>query len=100
MAALAKTLSQELAPFGIRVNTLVPGRIDTDRVRELDQIRSRKAGIPVEEQRNRSAAAIPLRRYGDPDEFARAAAFLLSDASRYTTGAVLQVDGGLIRSVL
>jgi 3-oxoacyl-[acyl-carrier protein] reductase len=100
VAALAKTLSQELAPSGIRVNTLVPGRIDTDRVRELDQIRSRKAGIPVEEQRNRSVAAIPLGRYGDPDEFARAAAFLLSDASRYTTGAVLQVDGGLIRSVL
>jgi 3-oxoacyl-[acyl-carrier protein] reductase len=100
VAALAKTLSQELAPSGIRVNTLVPGRIDTDRVRELDQIRSRKAGIPVEEQRTRSVAAIPLGRYGDPDEFARAAAFLLSDASRYTTGAVLQIDGGLIRSVL
>lgn len=100
VAALAKTLAFELAPHGIRVNGLVPGRIDTDRVRALDTARSQSCGIPVAEQRARSEASIPLGRYGTPDEFGRAAAFLLSAASSYTTGATLQVDGGLIRSVL
>lgn len=100
VAALSKTLSNELAPHGIRVNNLVPGRIDTDRVKELDTGRSRENGISVDEQRARTASTIPLGRYGEPDEFGRAAVFLLSDASRYTTGASLQVDGGLIRAVL
>jgi 3-oxoacyl-[acyl-carrier protein] reductase len=100
VAALAKTLAFELAPHRIRVNSLVPGRIDTDRVRALDTARSASCGISVEEQRSRSEATIPLGRYGRPDEFGRAAAFLLSAASSYTTGATLQVDGGLIRSVL
>lgn len=100
VAALAKTLANELAPRNIRVNNLVPGRIDTDRVRELDAMRSRQAGISVDEQRVRTSGTIPLGRYGDPREFGRAAAFLLSDVSRYTTGASLQVDGGMIRGVL
>jgi 3-oxoacyl-[acyl-carrier protein] reductase len=100
VAALAKTLANELAPDRIRVNCLIPGRIDTDRVRELDEARSRQSGISVEEQRNRTAATIPLGRYGMPEEFAEAAVFLLSEASRYTTGASLQVDGGLVRSVI
>ncbi len=99
VAALAKTLAHELAPAGIRVNCLVPGRIDTDRVRELDSMRARQAGVSVEEQRAHGQRAVPLGRYGEPEEFGRAAAFLLSDASSYTTGATLQVDGGLIRSV-
>jgi len=100
VAALSKTLANELASHGIRVNNLVPGRIDTDRVRELDAGRSRENGISVDEQRARAVSTIPLGRYGDPEEFGRAAAFLLSDASRYVTGASLQVDGGLIRAVL
>lgn len=100
VTAMAKTLSNELAPDNIRVNCLVPGRIDTDRVRELDENRSRQAGITPEEQRARTAATIPWRRYGTPDEFARAAVFLLSDASGYTTGASLLVDGGLVRAVV
>jgi 3-oxoacyl-[acyl-carrier protein] reductase len=98
--ALAKTLSIELAPQHIRVNLLLPGRIDTDRVRQLDANRSKQAGISVEEQRTRTEKTIPLGRYGEPEEFALAAAFLLSDASAYTTGASLQVDGGMIRGVL
>jgi len=100
VAALAKTLAIELAPSGIRVNNLIPGRIDTDRVRQLDAINARRAGIAVDEQHQRMAATIPLGRYGQPDEFGRMAAFLLSDAAAYITGASVQVDGGLIRGVL
>lgn len=99
VAALAKTLAGELAPHRIRVNSLVPGRIDTDRVRALDAARSREAGITPEERRACSVAGIPLGRYSDPEEFGRAAAFLLSDGSSYTTDVMLQVDGGLIRGV-
>jgi len=100
VAALAKTLAIELAPSKIRVNNLIPGRIDTDRVRELDAINAKKAGITTEAQHARASATIPLGRYGDPDEFGRMAAFLLSDAASYITGASVQVDGGLIRGVL
>jgi 3-oxoacyl-[acyl-carrier protein] reductase len=100
VAALAKTLAVELAPGKIRINSLLPGRIETDRLRQLDEINSKRAGISTEEQQNRVAATIPLGRYGHPDEFGRAAAFLLSDAASYITGASIQVDGGLIRGVL
>lgn len=100
VAALAKTLAIELAPSNIRVNNLIPGRIDTDRVRQLDAINGGKAGVSAEQQKARAAAAIPLGRYGDPDEFGRTAAFLLSGAASYITGASVQVDGGLIRGVL
>jgi 3-oxoacyl-[acyl-carrier protein] reductase len=100
VSALAKTLALELAADRIRVNQLVPGRIDTDRVRHLDQINAKKAGTTPEEAKARAVAAIPAGRYGEPPEFGAAAAFLLSDAAGYITGATLQVDGGLIRSVL
>ena len=100
VAALAKTLAIELAPSRIRVNNLIPGRIDTDRVRQLDEINAKRAGIAAEEQHRRMAATIPLGRYGQPEEFGRMAAFLLSDAAAYITGASVQVDGGLIRGVL
>jgi 3-oxoacyl-[acyl-carrier protein] reductase len=100
VASLAKTLANELAGQGIRVNHVIPGRIATDRVRELDEIGSKKLGITVEEQQRRSSAIIPMGRYGQPEEFARAVVFLLSDAAGYITGASLQVDGGQIRSVL
>jgi len=100
VAALAKTLASELAGQGVRLNHVIPGRIATDRVRHLDEISSQKAGITLAEQERRARAAIPLGRYGQPDEFARAVVFLLSDAAAYITGATLQVDGGQIRSVL
>ena len=100
VAALAKTLALELATDGIRVNQVIPGRIGTDRVREIDAINAKKAGISPDEQQRRSAATIPLGRYGEPDEFARVAAFLLSDAAAYMTGASVQVDGGLVKGLL
>lgn len=89
LAGYAKTLANEVGPRGIRVLGLAPGRIDTDRVRELDAL----AGDP-EAARERGARAIPLRRYGAPEEFGRAAAFLLSPAASYLTGVVVPVDGG------
>jgi 3-oxoacyl-[acyl-carrier protein] reductase len=100
VSALAKTLALELAPSSIRVNQIVPGRIDTDRVRQLDEINAQKQGLSAEQARAKSIAAIPAGRYGKPEEFGRVAAFLLSDAAAYMTGATVQVDGGLIRSVL
>jgi 3-oxoacyl-[acyl-carrier protein] reductase len=100
VSALAKTLADEFATKGIRVNQLIPGRIATERLAYLDEANAKKAGIPVEEQRKKSLATIPMGRYGEPEEFARAAAFLLSDAASYITGASLQVDGGAIRSIV
>jgi 3-oxoacyl-[acyl-carrier protein] reductase len=97
--ALSKVLAQELAAKNIRVNHLIPGRIDTDRVREFDEINAKKAGITVDEQKKRSSATIAMGRYGDPDEFAAAAVFLFSDAASYITGATLQVDGGLLKGI-
>ena len=100
VSALAKTLAIELAPMKIRVNQIVPGRIDTDRVRQLDEISGQKQGVSAEQAKAKSITAIPSGRYGRPEEFGRVAAFLLSNAASYMTGATVQVDGGLIRSVL
>ncbi|MFE5817456.1 SDR family oxidoreductase [Streptomyces sp. NPDC056479] len=90
LAGFAKSLADELGPRGIRVVGLLPARIDTDRVRELD-------GMSADPEATRAAieARIPLRRYGAPDEFGRAAAFLLSPAASYLTGVMLPVDGGM-----
>jgi len=99
VSALVKTLADELAPKKIRVNQLAPGRIATERLTYIDDLNAQRAGITLEEQRRRSTGAIPMGRYGEPNEFARAAAFLLSDAASYITGATLQVDGGAIRSI-
>jgi 3-oxoacyl-[acyl-carrier protein] reductase len=99
VSAMAKTFADEFAARKIRVNQLVPGRIATERLTYLDDANAKKAGVTLEDQRKRSAAAIPMGRYGAPEEFARAAAFLLSDAASYITGATLQVDGGAIRSI-
>jgi 3-oxoacyl-[acyl-carrier protein] reductase len=99
VTSLAKTLSLELAPDNIRVNTLIPGRIATDRLQQLDEISAKKSGIALEEQQKRSAATVPLGRYGDPDEFGRVGAFLLSNAAAYLTGAAIQVDGGMIKGL-
>jgi 3-oxoacyl-[acyl-carrier protein] reductase len=94
LAGVVKTMAGELGPGGIRVNGLLPVRIATDRVRELDALQ----GDP-DEVRARLSEHIPLRRYGEPEEFARAAAFVLSPAASYITGAMIPVDGGAISSI-
>jgi 3-oxoacyl-[acyl-carrier protein] reductase len=91
LAMAAKTLADELGPAGIRVLGLLPGRIATARTQELD---ARSPG-----RREAAEAAIPLRRYGDPEEFGRVAAFLLSPAASYLTGLMVPVDGGALRSL-
>jgi 3-oxoacyl-[acyl-carrier protein] reductase len=96
VAALAKVLARELGPSGIRVNSIAPGRIDTDRLRGNDEARAQREGKGVDEVREASEAEIPLRRYGKPEEMARVAAFLLSGAASYVSGAAIQVDGALV----
>ncbi|MGV9428364.1 SDR family oxidoreductase [Streptomyces sp. NPDC003656] len=90
LAGFAKSLADELGPRGIRVVGLLPGRIDTDRVRELDRL-----SADPEATRAAAESRIPLRRYGTPEEFGRTAAFLLSPAASYVTGVMLPVDGGM-----
>ncbi len=99
VAGLVKTLADELAPDGIRVNNLIPGRIDTARVAQLDQNAAARQNLSVEEVRQRSISKIPLKRLGTIDDFGAAGAFLLSPAASYITGATLRVDGGAMRSI-
>lgn len=98
--ALAKTLSEELASENIRVNTVVPGRIATRRLDELDQANAERAGMDISTMRAQVLKQIPMGRYGEPSEFADAVVFLASDRASYITGATLQVNGGMIRSLL
>lgn len=100
VSALSKTLALELAADRIRVNQIIPGRIDTDRVKQLDELAGKKQGITAEQAKAKSIGTIPMGRYGEAPEYGRVAAFILSDAAAYMTGSTVQVDGGLIRSVL
>lgn len=99
LVGLAKSLSTELAPDGILINTLGPGRIATDRVAGLDAGRAKAAGISIEAVRAQSQQNIPLGRYGTAEEFGKVAAFLVSGANTYLTGQAFLVDGGMVRAL-
>ena len=94
LGMLVKQLADERGPEGTRVFGLMPGRVETDRVRHLDSLSADPAAA-----RSAAEAAIPLRRYGQPEEFGRVAAFLLSPAASYLTGCVVPVEGGALRTL-
>lgn len=97
--ALAKTLSVELAPHHILINTVAPGRIITDRIMELDQQRAAERKIALEQLQAQASDQIPLGRMGQPDEFANVVLFYGSFANTYVTGQSILVDGGSVRSL-
>jgi 3-oxoacyl-[acyl-carrier protein] reductase len=98
VAAMAKVLARELGPK-IRVNSLAPGRFDTDRVRSLDKGRAEAQGISIEEQVAQMNKTIPLGRYGEPEEMGRVGAFLLSPAASYLSGISVQADGAMVTAI-
>ena len=99
LVGLSKSLATELAPDGVLVNVVGPGRIATDRVAGLDAGRAEKAGVSVEQVRAETEKSIPLGRYGTAEEFAKVVAFLVSGANTYVTGQSLLVDGGMVRAL-
>jgi 3-oxoacyl-[acyl-carrier protein] reductase len=99
VVSLVKSLAKDLASEGIRVNNLVPGTIDTDRVNSLNTLLAEETGATMTAVRAAAEKAIPMGRYGRIDEFGKAGAFLLSEAASYINGATLVVDGALSKSV-
>jgi 3-oxoacyl-[acyl-carrier protein] reductase len=95
----SKTLSSEIGPHGITSNVVVPGRIATPRITFLDEAKAEREGRSVDEVAAASVAAIPVGRYGDPQEYADTVAFLASTRASYITGSVIRVDGGLVSHV-
>jgi 3-oxoacyl-[acyl-carrier protein] reductase len=100
VTAMGKTLSREVAGAGVTVNTVCPGYVLTDRLRALFGKRALETGMPVEEAVAEGLAEIPAGRFGEPGELGALVAFLASDRAAYITGTTLQVDGGLVRSLL
>ena len=99
VTSLVKSLSIQEAKHGIRINNLVPGFFDTDRLRELDLRNSGEWRLSLENVRKINFEKIPMGRYGDPEEFGKAAIFLLSQAASYVTGETFVIDGGKMRTV-
>jgi 3-oxoacyl-[acyl-carrier protein] reductase len=94
-----KTLADEVAGQNIRINTVIPGRIRTPRIIQLDTANAERQGKSPEEVTRASEAAIPMKRYGEPEEFAEAVVFAASERASYMTGGVFQVDGGSVKSL-
>jgi 3-oxoacyl-[acyl-carrier protein] reductase len=99
VTSLVKSLSFQLAEDQIRINNLVPGFFDTERLQELDLRNSREWRLSLENVQKINKDNIPMGRYGDPEEFGKAAAFLLSEAASYVTGETFIIDGGKMRTV-
>jgi len=97
VVAWSKSLAAEVAADGVTVNVMLPGRIRTQRVEELDQLAAQRQNKPLEEIVRQSQAAIPAGRYGTTEEFGAVAAFLVSERASYVTGCAVRVDGGLIK---
>jgi 3-oxoacyl-[acyl-carrier protein] reductase len=95
----AKTLSSEVAADGVTVNTIIPGRIQTARLDQIDEDTAMRQGTSVEQVKSASRASIAAGRFGTVEEYAAVAAFLLSDKASYITGSTIRVDGGMIRSI-
>ncbi|WP_428928885.1 SDR family oxidoreductase [Marinibacterium sp. SX1] len=99
VAGWSKTLAEEVAPHGITVNMVLPGRIATDRLAQLDGIKADKTGASLEQVQDASRKTIPAGRYGRPEEFGAMVTFLCSQQAGYVTGAMMRVDGGMIRGL-
>lgn len=100
VVGLTKTLSLELGNDSIRVNSILPGITDTERIVHLAESRAAKNGTSLDDERKQLASDIPLGRIGTPEEFANAAVFLCSPAAGFINGVALPVDGGAIRATL
>lgn len=99
VVGLTKTLSHELGPDQILINCVGPGRIETDRILELDSIKAEQLSVSMEEVQNSFSKNIPLQRYGKPDEFAKLVVYLGSPANSYITGQSILIDGGMTTSI-
>lgn len=100
VTGFARTLANEVAPHGITVNNILPGYTRTERVEQLNAANAKREGVSVEQVASRIEAQIPMRRLGEPREFAALAAFLASERASYVTGQSIAVDGGWIRALL
>ena len=100
VTSLIKSVATDFAKYGIRANCIVPGIIDTDRVKSLDRLTADHMGVSVEQSRKNRENSIPIGRYGKIEEFGQAAAFLLSEAAAYISGVSFVVDGGKMKSIL